>query len=251
MRLNDFLSRILYQQNPPLVSIDDYLAKRFTKEEFDRKNDEWWKNPDSLPSPQIVEEAVAMVKVRLDFHAHEAPLSVLAEAMDACVAEEMPLRGFGQAGKNAKKHPRVIALSQTDAAKRSQVALAAAQALAWMEECRKWCQDANLRTQIQKRVMAAALALIAEKKTIYTPIELSVLTQIGASLKDRDAFVLGALGGIVEIIAKHAKDLPRDAKTLEACKRLLDMPDIFGSTRLSRARTQLEEIVKALGAGAT
>jgi hypothetical protein len=249
MRTKQFLYRFLYQQNPSPVLLDDYVANKVTKEEFDRANEQWWKNPDSPPDEQMVEEALNVAKDELGSQAYEAAFAALAQALDACVAEELPLHGFGQAGKNAKKHPQVIMLSKLNVAIRSQVALAASQCLAWMEQCRKWCQDENLRTHIQKRVLAAAIALISEKKTVYTPQELTVLARIGASLKDRDVFVLVAIAAIVEIITKHLRELPHDSDIVDSCKRLLNTPEIFASKRLAEARRKLQEFLEHGDAG--
>jgi hypothetical protein len=246
MRFNEFLARILYQPSPPLVSMDDYLAKKITKEEFDQKTELWWKNPDREPTPEAVQEAASCAKDQVGFNSHQTAFSALAEVMDVCVAEEIPLRGYGQAGSNAKKHPRIISLVKSHEEARSHLALAAAQTLVWMEDCRKLCHDANLRTQIQKRVVAATLMLIAGQKSIYTASELSVQAQLGASLKDRDVFVLGSVAAIVEIVAKHAKELPRTSGTIAACRQLLDAPhEIFVSKRLNSSVAQLKKFVNS------
>lgn len=192
----------------------------------------------------MVQEAESCAKDQVGFNSHQGAFSALAEVMDVCVAEEIPLRGFGQAGSNAKKHPRVISLVKSHEVTPSQLALAAAQTLVWMEDCRHLCHDANLRTQIQKRVVAATLMLFAEKKSVYRASELSVLAQLGASLKDRDVFVLGSIAAIVEIVAKHVKELPRTPETIAACKHLIDAPhEIFASKRLKSSVAQLEEFV--------
>lgn len=39
MRFNEFLARILFQPSPSLVSMDDYLANKITKEELDQKTE--------------------------------------------------------------------------------------------------------------------------------------------------------------------------------------------------------------------
>jgi hypothetical protein len=164
------------------------------------RDDEFYGNPGSLPKPEIIEQAASAAKDVLGFDAHRAAFTTLAEVIDICTSEELDLRGSGIAARNATKHPKVIALKKTDSQQRAAIAAAAAQGLAWMEDCRPWVADTTLRNQIAKRVMTAILYSIGRIKRGYTAAQLSALTQIGTSLQDMDIFVVRARDTIYEIV---------------------------------------------------
>ncbi len=172
------------------------------------REDEFYGNPGSLPSPAIVEQAVAAAKDIVDFDLHRSSFALLAETIDVCTAQELALKGSGIAARNANKHPKVIELKNLNPEYRAGIAVAAAQGLAWMENCRPWVKDTTLRNQIAKRVMTAILFSIGRIKKGYSTAQLTALSQIGSSLEDMDLFVIRAREAIDEIVSgasKHAK----------------------------------------------
>lgn len=165
------------------------------------RDDEFYGNPGSLPKADVIQQAATAAKDILGFDDHRASFALLAEVIDVCTAEELELRGSGTAARNATKHPRVVALKKLDSSQRASVAAAAAQGLAWMEDCRQWIQDSTLRNQIAKRVMTAVLVSVGSIGRGYTAAQLTALAQIGASLQDMDVFVVRARRAITEIVA--------------------------------------------------
>ena len=165
------------------------------------RDDEFYGNPGSLPKSEVVVQASATARDIIGFDAHRASFTTLAEVIDVCTAEELASKGSGIAARNATKHPQVAALKKLDSAQRAGVAAAAAQGLAWMEDCRQWVQDHNLRNQIAKRVMTAILVSVGRIKRGYTAAQLAALAQIGASLRDTDVFVVRSRQAIDEILA--------------------------------------------------
>ena len=178
----DFISRFLYQ-------ISD---------------DEFYGNPGTLPKPEAIDRAAAAARDFVGFDAHRASFATLAEVIDVCTAEELDLRGSGIAARNATKHPRVAALKKLDFVERASIATAAAQGLAWMEDCRQWVQDHTLRNQIAKRVMLAVLVSVGRIKRGYTTEQLAALAKIGTALEDMDIFVVRAREVIDEIACNKA-----------------------------------------------
>ena len=178
----EFISRFLYQ-------ISD---------------DEFYGNPGTLPKPEVIDRAAAAARDVVGFDAHRASFAALAEIIDVCTAEEIDLRGSGIAARNASRHPRVAALKKLDFVARAGIAAAAAQGLAWMEDCRPWVQDHTLRNQIAKRVMLAILVSVGRIKRGYTAGQLAALAKIGAALEDGDIFVMRAREVIDEIVCNKA-----------------------------------------------
>jgi len=168
------------------------------------RDDEFYGNPGSLPKREVIEQAAAAAKDIIGFEKHRAAFGVLAEVIDVCTGEELAMRGSGVAARNATKHPRVAALKKLDAVDRASFAVAAAQGLAWMEDCRQWVQDHTLRNQITKRIMLAILVSVGRIKRGYTAAQLAALERIGASLEDRDIFVVRAREVIDEIVCNKA-----------------------------------------------
>lgn len=186
-------------------------------------DDELYWMPGTPPSAEVIEEAAAAARDILGFDAHSAAFTMLAEVIDVCTAEELESKGVGLAARNAIKHPRVIALTKLESVQRASIAVAAAQGLAWMEDCRKWVQDATLRNQIAKRVMTGIIVGIGRIKKDYSSAQLSALVRIGVSLRDNDVFVLRSRGAIAEILAGSLSNLPHDEVTLKALRRFLDV----------------------------
>src|ERR1044071_4618943 len=158
---------------------------------------ETYSNPGAPPTAETIAEASASANDRVSFDAHQAAFSTLAVVIDACTAEELPLKGNGQAARNASKHPQVVALGKLPSDQRAAITVAALQGLAWMEDCRPWVNDSTFRNQIAKRVMAGIVTAVGRIKKAYSPAQLGALLQIGASLKDSDLFVLRSRGSIV------------------------------------------------------
>jgi hypothetical protein len=245
MNHDDFILRILYQPTPAPF-FDDYAEGKITFEQYNKHTDEWWKNPDSPPPRDILQQAVGQASGLVQTETNRADFEKLAEVLDHCVEEEMPVRGFGQAGKNATKHPAVVALTKLEPLQRSRIAIAAAQWLLWTDDCAKWVHRANLRTQISIRVLTSVIVVIAKKKTTFSPDDLATLTRIGASMQSRDVFVLRAMAAIVEILTKHVDELPRDTSTLQACRELLNTPDIFASKDAMKAKEKLQLLLRTV-----
>jgi hypothetical protein len=136
---------------------------------------------------------------------------------------ELKSKGNGQVARNATKHPKIIALLKLNYEKRASISAAAAQGLAWMQECSAWCRETTLRNQIALRVMAGVLVGVGRIKKGYSSAQLGALLRIGASLKDNDNFILRARGAIAEILAGSFGILPSDVKTLALMKQFLDV----------------------------
>ena len=167
-------------------------------------------------------KASSAARDALGFDAHIAAFTTLADVIDVCTAEELESKGYGQAARNAGKHPRVVALTKLEFEQRAAVAAAAFQGLAWMEDCRQWVRDATLRNQIAKRVMTGVGVAVGRIKKGYTAAQLGALVRIGASLKDNDVFVLRSRGAIAEILAASSSSIPRDSETMVEIARFLD-----------------------------
>ena len=139
------------------------------------------------------------------------------------------------------KHPRVLALKKLAPEKQAGLAMASAQTLAWMEQCRKWVPDASLRNQISKRVMMAIIVSGIIKRG-YSPAQLSALARVGSKLRDCDIFVLRVRGAIAEILAGLASAISRDEATQTALKKLvksvLERPNAAPATRAAQKLKQ-------------
>jgi hypothetical protein len=215
----DFISRFLYR-----VGDDEY----------------YWV-PGAPPTPEVIGKATAAAKDVLGFDAHQAAFTKLAETIDLCTAEELASKGHGLAARNASKHPAVISLGKLEPDRRAGLGAAAAQGLAWMEDCRPWVPDATLRNQIAKRVMAAIVVSVGRVKTGYTPAQLDALLRMGTSLKDNDVFVLRARGAIAEILAGNLGHLPKDKGTSTVMENFLDV--ICGSPNAAPVFKAVEKLL--------
>ncbi|MEY2466951.1 MAG: hypothetical protein QOD03_1472 [Verrucomicrobiota bacterium] len=202
MERSEFISRFLYQI----------------------RDDEFYGNPGSPPTASVIQKVSTFVKDELGFEAYRTYFITLADILDVCVAEEIAARGSGIAARNASKHPRVVELSKLDSEQRAGISSAAAQGLAWYEQCedQNWLQDHSLRNQINKRVMTAIIVAVGRIKKGYTQSQLAALARVGISLQTSDTFALRARGAIVEILAGNFINLPRDEDTLTALRSLLD-----------------------------
>ena len=176
----------------------------------------------SPPKEETIKQALAIAKDDLNFESHRSHFEVLADVLDACVAEELASHGNGIAAKNASKHPRVLALVDLSETERAGIALVSVQTLAWMEQCRKWVQDHSLRNQIAKRVLTGILVTAGRIKSGYSDLQLAALAQIGVTLHDMDLCVIRARGAIAEILTANAAKIPTDKKTRDALKHFVD-----------------------------
>ena len=187
-----------------------------------RDEDFYW-IPGTPPTKDVVAQASIATKDVIGYETHRAAFEKLAEVIDVCTAEELESKGHGMAARNATKHPSVIALTKLDSEQRAGVATAAAQGLAWMDDCGQWAKDTTLRNQIARRVMTAILVAVGRIKKGYESGQLAGLTRIGVSLQASDGFVLRARGAIVEILAGNISNFPRDKGTCKVLGELLDI----------------------------
>jgi hypothetical protein len=186
------------------------------------RDDEFYWEPGTAPTPQVVAQASGALKDVLGFAEHQGAFSTLAEVIDICTAEELGSKGNGIAARNSTKHPSVVALTKLNALNRASVAAAAAQGLAWMQECKKWVSETRLRNQIAIRVMTGIIVAVGRIKKGYSPAQLAALARIATSLESADHFILRSRGAIVEILAGNLNCLPRDEGTISAMRGLLD-----------------------------
>jgi hypothetical protein len=197
---------------------------------------------DSPPSPSIISEAVAAATDRVGFEGLEPEFKALASIIDACCAEELELRGYGQAAKNATKHPLVAAIAQEPPSTRFGIALASGQGLRRMEDCRDWVQDHSLRNQIAKRVMTGILVVAAQRKTVGPMDRLAALAIVGSLMRDRDVFVIRAQGAIAEILASQINCIPHDPETLQAVQALCRIAGIMDLKSVEKAVGKLSAL---------
>jgi hypothetical protein len=190
--------------------------------------DDWSYSP---PTPATIQQAVAVSKDEIGFEKYRAQFVELAAIMDTCVAESLW-------GGNPLKHPRVIALAKLEPSQRAAIAVAAAQGLVWMDQCRQWVQRNTPKESIALRVMAAVLLVVGRVRNGYSAPQLAALARIGASSQDMDLVVISARGAIAEIMAVNTLQIPRDKETRIALKQFLDFTASYPHN--------LQRVVKAI-----
>ncbi len=195
-------------------------------------HDDWTYSP---PTAEALQDALSACKDELGFADYEAQFLELGEIMDAQAA-------IGLWGGDPRKDARVLAIADREPARRAAMVAAAAQTLAWLDQCQNRVRNNTPRNQIGMKVATSVLLVAGKAKGGFTPAQLAALVRIGASSQDMDGMIIMGRGMIAVILAGHSEEIPADPATRRALKEFLDFINAYPA----KTQKEIKAIAKLL-----
>jgi hypothetical protein len=165
------------------------------------------------PTEGALEQALAIAIDRIGFEAYQPQFEVFVEIVKSDAAQ-------GKWGGELKKNPGITSLVNLSPEERAKYIVAAMQVLSWFDQCTGLIQDRRPRGAIGQSA-ACWIINLAGKFKGYPAEQLGALARASASCKCMAANVIETRSKLLQIMASHAKEIPRDRETLTALAQFL------------------------------
>ena len=158
------------------------------------------------PAEGALEQALAVVTDRIGVEAYQPQFEAFVEIVKSDESQ-------GRWGsRNLKKNPGITRLVTLPPEERAKYIVAAMQVLSWFDQCTGLIQARRPRCAIGQDAACRMINLVGKFKG-YPTDQLAALTRASAGCKSMDLSVLTTRSNLLQILASHASQIPRDPET--------------------------------------
>jgi hypothetical protein len=166
------------------------------------------------PAEGAIEQALAVATDRIGFEAYQPQFEAFVEIVKSDEAQ-------GRWGsRNLKSNPGITRLANLPPEKRAKYVVVAMQVLSWFDQCYVLIEARRPRCAIGQGV-ACTIINVAGKFKGYPTEQLAALARASAGCKSMDLSVLTTRSKLLQILASHAREIPRDPETLAGLAQFL------------------------------
>ena len=165
------------------------------------------------PAEGALEQALAVATNRIGFEAYQPQFEAFLEIVKSAAAQ-------AKWGGDLKKNPGITGLANLPPEERAKYIVAAMQVLSWFDQCTGLVQDRKPRCAIGQSASCWIVNLVGKFKG-YPTEQLGALARASASCECMATNVIATRSKLLQIIASHAKEIPRDPETRAALAQFL------------------------------
>jgi hypothetical protein len=165
------------------------------------------------PAEGALEQALGVATDRIGFEAYQPQFEAFLEIVKSDAAQ-------GKWGGDLKKNPGITGLANLSPETRAKYIVVAMQVLSWFDQCTGLIQDRRPRCAIGQSAACWIINLVGKFKG-YPTKQLGTLARASASCDCMATNVIVARSKLLQIMASHAKEIPRDPETRAALAQFL------------------------------
>jgi hypothetical protein len=169
-----------------------------------------WRHQDDdsyLPPVEgALEQALAVATDRIGFEAYRPQFEVFVEIVKSDEAQAR------WRSRNLRNNPGITRLANLPPDERARYVVVAMQVLSWFDQCAGLIQARRPRCAIGQGV-ACCMINLAGKFKGYPTEQLAALARASAGCLDMATNVVATRSNLLQILASHAREIPRDPET--------------------------------------